>query len=261
MCVLSTPEEIETALSIFPVGDVWGIGRQLARFLEGHGITTADQFRRMPDAWIRKHMHVVGLRIAWELRGIKCHELEFEPPPKKSICVSRSFSQRLTRIEQIREAMLTHTARAGEKLRYNGLLAQRMMVFMHTSPHTPNEPFYYAKMPFKLPFATNDTMELSHYAVMALDQMFQPGHRYMKCGVEMMDIVPVGAENLDLFSASRNPRNAALMQTLDKLNQRMGRNTVKFGGSGIARDWNTKRDLRSPRYTTDRGELFIVHAN
>lgn len=174
---------------------------------------------------------------------------------------TQEFSQRLTRIEQIREAMLTHTARAGEKLRYNGLLAQRMMVFMHTSPHTPNEPFHYAKMPFKLPFATNDTMELSHYAVIALDQMFQPGHRYMKCGIELMDIVPQGAENLDLFSASRSPRSAALMQTLDKLNQKMGRNTVKFGGSGIVRDWNTKRDLRSPRYTTDRGELFVVQAN
>ena len=261
VCGLITPEEITAGLLEFPIGDVWGIGRQWAIFLAGHGITTAEQFRQMPDSWIRKNMHVVGLRIAWELRGIKCHELEFEPPAKKSICVSRSFSQRLTHIEQIREALLTHTARAGEKLRHNKLLAKRMVVFMHTSPHAQNETFHYAKLPFKLPFATNDTMELSHYCVMALNQLFQTGHRYMKCGLELMDIVEEGTENLDLFSANRNPRSQALMQALDKLNQKMGRNTVVFSCFVINRDWNTKRDLRSPRYTTDRHELFPAYAN
>lgn len=260
VCGLQTADEIEAALSVFPIGDVWGIGRQWARFLAGHGVETAQQFRQMSDVWIRKNMHVVGLRIAWELRGIKCHELEFEPPPKKSICVSRSFSQRLTSIEQIREALLTHAARGGEKLRHNKLLAKHMLVFLHTSPFTPNERYLYSKIAFKLPYFTNDTIELSHFAVQALNHIFQPGHRYMKCGIEFMDIVQEGAENLDIFEAMRNPRSQALMQTLDNLNRKMGRNTISFAGSGITRSWFTKRDLRSPRYTTERSELFTVYA-
>ena len=260
VCGLLTDEEITDALSRFPIGDVWGIGRQWGRFLTEQGITTALQFSQLPDSWIRKHMHVVGLRIAWELRGIKCHELEFSPPPKKSICVSRSFSQRLTHKEQIREALLTHTARAGEKLRRNNLLANRMLVFMHTSPHAKNERFHYAKLPLKLPFATNDTMELCHYTMLALDHVFQAGHRYMKCGIELSDIVPVGGDNHDLFSSSRNQRSASLMKTIDTLNQKMGRNTVAFAGAGIKRDWNTKRDLKSPCYTTSREDLMVAYA-
>ncbi|TLD71484.1 Y-family DNA polymerase [Phragmitibacter flavus] len=261
VCGLLTAEEITAALVSFPVEDVWGIGRQSAGFLAKHGIGTAEQFRAMPDNWIRKNMHVVGLRIAWELRGIKCHELEFTPPAKKSICVSRSFSERLTAMESVSEALLTHTARAGEKLRHNRLLATRMMVFLHTSPHAPNEPFYYGKLPIKLPFPTNDTLDLSHFAVAALKQVFKAGHRYMKCGLELSEMVAEGTENLELFAPVKKERNHALMKAMDELNQKMGRNTVVFAGSGVKREWFTKRDLRSPRYTTDMNELVIAYAN
>lgn len=261
VCGLLSPEEIGAALAKFPVEDVWGIGRQGSALLARNGIQTAAQFREMSDVWIRKNMHIVGLRIAWELRGIKCHELEVAPPAKKSICVSRSFSHRLCDMNSVREALLTHSARAGEKLRANKLLAKRMVVFMHTSPHAPNEPFHYAKMPFKLPYPTNDTMDISHFAIHALEQIFAPGHRYMKCGLELSEMVDEGAENLELFTIERKDRSLALMKAMDELNQKMGRNTVVFAGSGLKREWFTKRDLRSPRYTTDMNELLVAHAD
>ncbi len=261
VCGLLTPQDIAVALADFPVEDVWGIGRQYANLLAGHGIKTAGEFCKMPDPWIRKSMHIVGLRIACELRGIQCHELEITPPAKKSICVSRSFSHRLTEMGSVREALLTHAARAGEKLRKNKLLAKRMVVFLHTSPHAPDEPFYYGKMPLKLPSPTNDTLDISHFAVMALEQIFKPGHRYMKCGLELSEMVEDGAENLELFTPGGTERRLALMKAVDELNQKMGRNTVAFAGSGMSRDWYTKRDLRSPRYTTALDELVIAYAN
>ena len=36
---------------------------------------------------------------------------------------------------EMREAVAHHAARAGEKLRAEGLVAGRMMVFLHTNPH------------------------------------------------------------------------------------------------------------------------------
>lgn len=260
VCGLMTAEEITTALDSFPVEDVWGIGRQSAKFLATHGITTAGQFRNMPDEWIRKNMHVVGLRIALELRGIKCHELEEAVAPRKSICVSRCFSRRLTDIETIEEALLAHIARAGEKLRRNNLSARRMLVFLHTSPHDRNEPFHFAKLPCKLPFSTNDTCDLSRCAVDALARIFKLGHRYVKCGVELSELIEAGSESPDLFPVVRSERSAALMKVMDQLNQKMGRNTVVFAGSGVKRDWNTKREFCSPRYTTDMNELAIAYA-
>lgn len=193
--------------------------------------------------------------------GIACHQLEIVPPQKKSICVSRSFSQRLTDIDSVREALLTHAARAGEKLRKNRLLAKRMLVFLHTSPFAVDEPFYCGKLPFSLPAWTNDTFDISHYALFALERIFVPDHRYIKCGIELSELVEQGAENLEQFAVPRKERSLALMKAMDELNHRMGRNTVVLAGSGLRRHWFTKRDLRSPRYTTSMEELLVACAH
>ena len=82
----------------------------------------------------------------------------------------------------------------------------------------------------------------------------------MKCGVELSELIEAGSECQDLFSVVRSERSEALMKVMDQLNQKMGRNTVVFAGSGVKREWNTKREFRSPRYTTDMNELAIAYA-
>ena len=46
-----------------------------------------------------------------------------------------------------------------------------------------------------------------------------------------------------------------LMKAIDSLNRSMGRDTVRYAGSGIKRDWEMKRELLSPRYTTNWKDL------
>ena len=100
-----------------PIGDVWGIGRQWARFLEGHGTATAAALSQQPDSWIRRHLNVIGLRTATELRGTPCIPLELAPPPKKGLVVSRMFGKKLTAYELVKGALIAYVTRAGEKLR------------------------------------------------------------------------------------------------------------------------------------------------
>jgi DNA polymerase V len=69
---LITPSSQHAASSQLPVGDVRGIGRQWTKLLEGQGVTTALAFSQQSDAWLKKHLNVVGQRTAWELRGIPC---------------------------------------------------------------------------------------------------------------------------------------------------------------------------------------------
>ena len=96
--VLDRPEAVEAALSRLDVEDVWGIGRQWGALLRGEGIVTALDLRNASDRWIRKHLHVVGLRTVHELRGMSCIPLEEAPKPKQSIIVSRSFGRRSRRL-------------------------------------------------------------------------------------------------------------------------------------------------------------------
>src|SRR5690606_12354194 len=94
------------------VEEVWGIAKRWGQRLRDLGGPTAASFARLPDALIRKHLNVVGLRTAYELRGISCLPIEQAPPPRKSLVRSRSFGEAVTDFTAIREAVSTHAARA-----------------------------------------------------------------------------------------------------------------------------------------------------
>jgi DNA polymerase V len=136
---LATPSSQQEALSQLPVGDVWGIGKQWAKLLEAQGIATALALTEQSDAWLKKHLNVVGQRTAWELRGIPCIPLELAPSPRKGIMVSRSFGRRLTEFEPVREALAAYVTRVGEKLRRQRRHARRVMMFLHNSPFDTEE--------------------------------------------------------------------------------------------------------------------------
>ena len=90
VCVIDTDEKREKALKLFPIKDVWGIGRKHSKKLEYNGVKTAWDFIQKPEGWVRREMSITGLRTWKELRGESSIEIEDELY-KKSICTSRSF--------------------------------------------------------------------------------------------------------------------------------------------------------------------------
>ena len=45
------------------------------------------------------------------------------------------------------------------------------------------------------------------------------------------------------------------MFTLDQLNRKYGKGTIKLASEGTKRSWVMRRDLKSPNYTTDWKDL------
>ena len=263
VCILDTPARWEPLLAEFEVGDVWGIGPQYKKLLNKNGVTTALEFSRLPETWLRKHMSVVGARTARELCGDPCLELELHVDPKKGVTVSRSFGQRITELPELSQALASYVARAAEKLRREKLLAKHMLVFMHTSPFAKDaakDPYYAPSLSFALPLHTNYTPELAHYALWALGKMFRPGYRYMKCGVMLTDLLLEGTETGDLFARRDTLRQSKLMAALDHVNQTMGRRTLFYASSGIRQGWSGASARKSPAYTTDWESLIQVKA-
>lgn len=78
------------------------------------------------------------------------------------------------------------------------------------------------------------------------------------------DIVPLAALACVLLGLAQLDRGhgAALMGALDACNRQFGRAAVVPGSTGFApkREWSTKFDMRSPRYTTRVDELPVVMA-
>ena len=257
---ITTPEATQEALGRLAIGDVWGIGRCWARFLEEQGIATALAFSQQPDGWIRRHLNVTGLRTATELRGIPCLPLELAPPPRKGLVVSRSFGRKLTEFGQVKEALVAYVARAAEKLRADSLLARHMQVFLHNSPFAAREAYVGNAAGVALPYPTSDTAELIGHATVALRRIYRPGPHYVKCGVMLTEFVPEGTGQADLFDGRDTARRRDLMAALDTLNRRMGRDTVFYAGSGLHRDWKPSAEMKTQHFTTDWQQVLRVKA-
>ena len=250
--------DMDTMLAQVEVGDVWGVGRRWAGWLNAQGITTALDLKRADPKAIRARMTVVGERIVSELNGESCFDLELTPPPQKGITVSRSFGRQLTDKEAIRQALLQFVGRAGEKLRRQSLQANRLTMFLMTSPFA-DRPFYSNSMTKKLLFPSDYTPDLIDAAIAILEKIYRPGHAYQECGVMLTDLVPAESTSPDLFDDRDRHRESRLMRALDAINSEYGARTIHFGDlGGMKPQWAMRTAFCSPRYTTRWEEIPLV---
>ncbi|EBA7134490.1 translesion error-prone DNA polymerase V subunit UmuC [Salmonella enterica] len=252
------PRRTEKLLSLQPVEEIWGVGRRISKKLSTMGITTALQLARANPTFIRKNFNVVLERTVRELNGEPCISLEEAPLPKQQIVCSRSFGERVTTYEAMRQAICQHAERAAEKLRGERQFCRHIAVFVKTSPFAFNEPYYGNLTSEKLHTPTQDTRDIIAAAVRALDRIWVDGHRYAKAGCMLNDFTPTGVSQLNLFDEVQpRQRSEQLMKVLDGINH-SGQGKVWFAGRGIAPDWQMKRELLSPAYTTRWNELPVA---
>ncbi|HBC5385709.1 TPA: Y-family DNA polymerase [Citrobacter koseri] len=256
---LSNVDRQRKLLAALPVGEVWGIGRRISKKLEGMGIKTALDLADTDIRFIRKHFHVVLERTVRELRGEPCLELEEFAPVKQEIVCSRSFSGRITAYEEMRQAICNYASRAAEKLRGEHQYCRFISAFVKTSPFALNEPYYGNSASVKLLTPTQDSRDIIGAATRCLDAVWKDGHRYQKAGVMLGDFFSHGVAQLNLFDDNAPRRNSdKLMKVLDHLNAKDGRGTLYFAGQGIQQQWQMKREMLSPRYTTRYEDLLRV---
>ncbi len=246
-------------MAVLPIEDVWGVGRRLTKKLESMGIKTVLQLADTDIGFIRKHFSVVLERTVRELRGQPCLELEEFPSVKQEIICSRSFGSRITEYEEMREAICSYATRAAEKLRNEHQHCRFISVFVKTSPFTINEPYYGNSASVTLLTPTQDSRDIIGAATHCLDVIWKNGHRYQKAGVMLGDFYSQGVAQLNLFDENPPRKNSQkLMNVLDYLNAKNGHGTLYFAGQGIQQQWQMKREMLSPRYTTRYADLPIV---
>ncbi|MBJ8865337.1 Y-family DNA polymerase [Citrobacter koseri] len=256
---LSNVSRQRKLLAALPVGEVWGIGRRISKKLEGMGIETALDLADTDIRFIKKHFNVVLERTVRELRGEPCLELEEFAPVKQEIVCSRSFSGRITDYEEMRQAIFSYASRAAEKLRGEHQYCRFISAFVKTSPFALNEPYYGNSASVKLLTPTQDSRDIIGAATRCLDAVWKDGRRYQKAGVMLGDFFSQGVAQLNLFDDNAPRRNSdKLMKVLDHLNTKDGVGTLYFAGQGIQQQWQMKREMLSPRYTTRYEDLLRV---
>ncbi|EMQ0960814.1 Y-family DNA polymerase [Citrobacter braakii] len=256
---LSNLDRQRKLMAALTVDEVWGVGRRISKKLEAMGIKTVLDLADTDIRFIRKHFNVVLERTVRELRGEPCLELEEFAPVKQEIVCSRSFGERITDYDAMRQAICTYASRAAEKLRGEHQYCRFISTFVKTSPFALNEPYYGNSASVKLLTPTQDSRDIIAAATRSLDAIWKDGHRYQKAGVMLGDFFSQGIAQLNLFDDNAPRRGSEkLMEILDHLNAKEGKGALYFAGQGIQQQWAMKREMLSPRYTTRYEDLLQV---
>ena len=254
--------QIEIALKVLEVGDIWGIGNRISKFLQSNSIQTAYDLYSSDPRWIRQHLGVVGERTYRELHGEMCFPIVESPEAKKQCRVSRSFESYVENFKELEQRVISYATRASEKIRSDQLQAKKITVFIRSNKFNQKNQPYYGDKTYSFISPTNDLFEIVKMAVKALGYIYKSGIKYKKAGVLLSDLSSEGTYNRDLFfqrSEKDILKKIKVNRVFDRLNSRYGSGTICVAKENYEKFYLTRRKNLSPAYTSSFYELPIVN--
>lgn len=235
---------IDLALRKTAVGNIWGIGPRSAVHLKDVGINTAYELKTADPKQIRNYLNVFGARTVRELNGVKCLSMEVTDRDNKSIAHTRTFGRTISTIEEVRNAIFYFTTRALEKMRWNNLTTKTVTVFLKTDRFNP-DPYYYTNTAtYKSVYYSDVTSEIYTWIAHCIDQVYRPGMRFKRAGIELSDLKTEKVISQRLFEQRDFERKHKLSKVIDELNFRYGRDILRFAALEARGDWQGKSEHR-----------------
>jgi DNA polymerase V len=258
--IIDSEEKRLKALKWTKIEDVWGIGYRTQKKAKVRKIVTAFDFIQPEhEAWIKREMGVIGLRLKCELEGKSVLDLEPISEQKKSISTTRSFPKQIADYDLLRERMTTFAAVCAEKLRKQNSCCHTIIVMLVVDKHTVQTSKYYFNMAMTLPYATQSTITISNAAVAMLKKLYEgnEGIKFKKAGVIVTELIDENKKQFQLFE-EENPKHLALMKVMDKLNHKIGDTKIKLASQNLSLTWNMNQNHLSPKYTTKFKDILEI---
>ena len=255
--VIDTEDKRIKALKWTKIEDVWGIGYRLTKKMQSQQILTAYDFT-LPhnEAFIKKEMGVVGLRLKYELEGKSVLSLE-EPKTKKNIAITRSFEKDITSYSELKERVSTFASVCAEKLRKQNSCCYGVVLFLKKDKFKANgERYNFYKMAM-LPFPSNTSFSISNLALKMLSELYKEGDSYKKAGIIVTEIIPANQRQFHLFD-DENPKFQKIMEVIDKQHAKIGERKIRLGNQDLQRTWKMKQYHLSNKYTTNFKEILEI---
>ena len=266
--MIDSDEKRIKALKLYPIDEVWGIGRRYAARLEALGVKTAYDFAEHNQSWVRATFNNIVIERTWrELNGEDCVPNE-EMAKKKSICTSRSFNGMITDLDGLRTHVSNYAARCAEKLRQQGTVASIVGVFLNTNAFREDLPQYWNFQEMRLITPSSSTITIVKAANEVLQKLYRQGYHYKKAGVIVMGIGPNSPIQQDLFdtNAEQFEKMKRLDAVIDRINKVNGTETIVLGsqqytqknGKGKANVFANaiKHDFKSKNPTTRWSDII-----
>lgn len=249
----------EHLLSNLPVDEVWGIAGRMAKRLAGRGISTVKDFRDADPVMLRDRFSIVIMRSCLELRGTPCLPFEEETEIKGQLIVSRSFSEPVTTRVEMAQVLSLYAQRASARLQRHHRQAKTITAWAKTS-HFHAEGAHGPSVKVTLASATADPVTLTKTVKLLLPKL-EEGTRYARAGIVLTDLENTGLEpTFDLLTDPHEEHNIGPL--IEDIRKKLDHPAIGLGAAGLktGQTWEMKREMRSPRYTTQWDELPVVQA-
>lgn len=254
--VLDTEKLQKLALEV-PLYDIWGIGINLNKSLQSNNVATVADYLALDVAVVRKLYGVVGERLWLELSGKLINKVCRKKTIKQSITHSRSFNKPIFTKSVIEDALSYHTRMAAEDLRSMNLVATGVKIFIMPSRHGDYVlQGLSANIIFDTP--TDDTFVMLDNINKVLNGIYKASIPYKKAGITLFGLIDKSSLQNKLFNNAVDKNT--LLNTLDNLNKKFGKDFVKIGDRQKSKMWQTKADKLSPAYTTRWSDIPTVSA-
>lgn len=250
----------EALLGSLPVIEVWGIATRLIKRLYALGIETIAQLRDADTHQIRRRFSIVLMRTVLELRGTPCIPLEEEPAEiKDQIFFSRSFSQKITTAEQMEQVLGVYAQHAPARLHKHHRQAKVLTAWAMTSHYAPVA-HHGPSATVTIPAPTADPVLLTRAAKELLPRIHE-GVPYARAGIVVTDLYKTGLQPvLEPFINAHEDRQIGPL--IESVKQKIDGAAIGLGRAGLRAgpQWQMRREMMSPRYTTHWDELPLVKA-
>ncbi len=222
-----------------PLEEVWGFGRNTVQLLQKHGLTTAYDFVRRPEAWATRWLGKVGRDIRTELRGGSVMPVN---PEEKSAVATISKCKTFTAPSEDRAFVYAKLVRNVEsafiKLRRYDLCAREMIVFLRRAD------YHQEAMEAKLNRPTSSTQEVLPLVRELFDALYRPGATYRATMIVLGKLNADRSRQYELFEDPvRIDAMARASRAVDEINGRFGKHKVCLGPSlDLPHHRHTERD-------------------
>ncbi len=201
---------------------VWGFGPNTVALLTKHGLRTALDFARQPEAFASRLMGKVGREMWAELRGECVHPVtDGEPSPQLSISKTKTFTPPSADRDHVWARALRNLESACIKARRHGLVPRRLLLHLRT------QQFDHAGDEVRLDRPTAATTELVGPLSRLFAGIFRPGVLYRATGVVLAELVDPSPSQFLLFEdPERVMANEKLFEAVDAAAARFGKHAL-----------------------------------
>lgn len=208
-------------LSPLPVGRIPFIGRETERRLSLMGVRTCGTLSGIPPRLLQREFGKNGL-LMWKKANGEDDSPVVPYREQDSISTERTFHTDTIDMRFLQDELRRQTAQLAYQLRALGKLTACVTVKLRYAD------FNTFTKQAKIPYTAQDSL-LESKALQLFEQLYERRQAIRLLGVRFSDLVQ-GSSQLNLFDNTE--KEARLLEAMDKIRNRFGKQAVRKGGSG-----------------------------